>query len=89
MQHHDFYVNMVDKFMSGWGQAKNGRSILVIRCKSEAQASAAYWAAIARREMKSVCIARRPRSVNPNDQLRIVDFADLGPVWKYHMREVA
>lgn len=77
-----YYVNMIDHFMSGWGLAKNGRSIYCIRCANHEQASAAYLAASKRKEMRHVRIATKPRVMRDGDHRKIVDFYSLGPVWK-------
>lgn len=81
------YVNMQDKFMSGWGAAKGGRSLFCIRCATETQAHAAYAVAKERKEMRNVRISAQPRTPLKGDHRKIVDFYQLGPVWKYHLPE--
>jgi hypothetical protein len=61
----DYYVNMHDTFMSGWGPAKNGRSLYCIKCATKEQATAAYLAALERKEMTNVRISERPRRARP------------------------
>lgn len=81
----NYYVNMIDRFMSGWGPAKDGRSIYCIRCATEKQAKSAYLAAKIRKEMVGVRMSQSPRAVNKGDVRKIVDFYTLGPIWKYHI----
>lgn len=85
MRDTSYYVNMIDRFMSGWGPVKDGRSIFCIRCATETQARAAFAAAALRKEMVNVRMGRRPRRARKTDHLKVVDFHTLGPVWKYHL----
>lgn len=55
------YVNMTDKFLSGWGQAKGGNAVLCIACKDYDTAERIERAALRRPEMKRVAIADKPR----------------------------
>ena len=56
-----FYVTMTDKFMSGWGLARDKINKLVISCNSYAEACIVEMNASARREMKYVNIcANKP-----------------------------
>ena len=49
-----YYVTMTDKFMSGWGPARNKVNKLVISCSTYARAEIAERKANARSEMKYV-----------------------------------
>lgn len=55
------YVNMTDKFMSGWGLAHNGNSYYCIQCDTYEQAHAVMKAAEERSEMKRIAISDLPR----------------------------
>lgn len=57
------YVRMTDKFMSGWGAARDARNVLVIACDTVEQAHAIAKSASERREMRRVqIITRKPRA---------------------------
>lgn len=75
-----FYVNMTDRFMSGWGLAKR-RSYMSVRCDTIEQAEAIERAAKDRSEMRYVVIAQRPRRAQAGDHVSVKDFADLGGPW--------
>lgn len=51
-----FYVTMTDKFMSGWGEARNRTNKLVIECETYAEAETVEANARRRSEMKYVNI---------------------------------
>lgn len=78
------FVNMTDKFLSGWGKASRGRSLYCIECDTLEQAKAVEKAAQDRPEMKYVTIAASPRRARPGDHLRIVRFENLGGPWLYY-----
>lgn len=81
-----FYVNMNDGFMSGWGKASRGRSILVIECDTLAQAEAIEQAALRRSEMRRVAIADKPRRGRAGDHISRKRFADMGGPWLAYYR---
>ena len=56
-----YYVTMTDKFMSGWGQARNRTNKLVISCNTMAEAIIVEENAHHRTEMKHINI----RSTKP------------------------
>lgn len=76
-----YYVNMNDKFMSGWGGAKHGKSVYVIECDTLAQAEAIEKAAQDRSEMKYIAIADKPRRVRAGDHRRIRKFSEVSGPW--------
>lgn len=76
------FVNMQDKFLSGWGEAAGGRSLLCVKCRTREQADAIAEAASNRPEMKYITMANSPRRTAPGDHIKVVDFDDLGAVWK-------
>jgi len=51
-----YYVTMTDKFMSGWGYARNKINKLVISCETMEQAQTVYNNACNRPEMKYINI---------------------------------
>ena len=83
------YVNMVDASLSRWGHARNGRSLLSVKCETLEQAEAIEKAAHDRPEMQYVAISQTPRRMTAGDHRSIKRFADLGPVWKGYYREAA
>lgn len=76
-----FYVNMVDGFMSGWGGAARGRSILIIECATLYQAETIEQAAKDRREMSRVSVTEKPRRGRPGDHISHRKFEDMGGPW--------
>ena len=77
-----YYVNMVDKFLSGWGPAARGKSRYSVRCETIAQAEAILASAHRRNGMQYAAIADRPARCGPRDHQKIIDFAELGESWK-------
>lgn len=77
-----FYVNMHDKFLSGWGGAAKGRSLYSIKCETLTQAEAIVKAAEDRSEMRRITIASKPPKGRPGDTISIRDFADVSGPWK-------
>lgn len=51
-----YYVTMTDKFMSGWGYARNKTNKLVIICETMEEAQIVYNNACNRSEMKYINI---------------------------------
>jgi hypothetical protein len=84
-----YFVNMHDTFMSGWGDARNGRSLFSIRCDTIEQAEAAAAAARERPEMQSIIIDDDPPGCRPGDHLQIRAFDELGGPWKVHYHGAA
>ena len=82
------YVNMTDRFMSGWGLAPR-RSHLCIRCETYAQAKAIERAARDRSEMRRISIADRPRRARAGDHVSVKAFADMGGPWLRYWRDQA
>lgn len=80
------YVNMTDKALSGWGPARNGRSILCIECETRAQADAIEAAAWDRREMRNVTRSDKPRRGRNGDVVTLRRFADMGGPWLKYWR---
>ena len=75
------YVNMVDRFMSGWGMAPH-TARFSIKCDTIAQAEAIARAARDRSEMRYVNISDRPaRKRSAGDHVRIFAFAELSGSW--------
>lgn len=84
-----YWVNMHDKFMSGWGEAAHGRSILCIECDTLAQANAIERAAQDRPEMKRISISDKPRRCRAGDHSSYKHFKDLGGHWLDYVRDFA
>lgn len=82
-----FWVNMNDKFLSGWGEARLGRSILCIACDTLAQANAIERAAQDRREMRHISIADAPRKGRGGDVITKRSFADMSGPWLAYYKE--
>jgi len=81
-----YYVNMTDKFMSGWGLAP-GKSYLSIACETIEQAEAIERAALDRKEMRRVAISYRPRKGKPGfDHTRFLAFSDMSGTWLSYAR---
>jgi len=80
-----FYVNMFDKAMSGWGSAKNGRSLYVVKCNTLEEAEAIEKAAQDRSEMKYISISHTPRKGRTGDQVTVRTLAQLGGPWLSYM----
>ena len=74
------YVNMTDRFMSGWGYAKGGHSYLCVQCENHSQAQAILKAAEDRPEMKYCAIASRPRR-SAGSHTSIKRFSEMGGPW--------
>lgn len=77
-----YYVNMVDRFMSGWGGADGGVSRYSVQCDTLEQAEAIERAARERSEMRYVGISRVPaRKRSTRDHVSIRRVSDLGGPW--------
>lgn len=76
-----WYVNMTDRFMSGWGGASKGKSLYCVQCDTYEQAEAVLWAAEARPEMLRPAIAANVRKHTSRDHVRVVHVTDVGGPW--------
>lgn len=76
------YVTMTDKFMSGWGMAKNKTNKFIIECDNWEQAETIKRNAQKRSEMKyiNICINKPRYSNNVVESWRT--FEELGEIWK-------
>jgi len=76
-----FYVNMTDKFMSGWGMAKGMTNKLIIECQTIEQAEQIERVARYRDEMKYVNI----RTTKPHYGSHVLEswktWDELGEIW--------
>lgn len=80
------YVNMTDKFMSGWGHAKGGYNYFCVKCDTRDQADAIVKAAEDRREMKRIDMSDAPRR-SAGSHTSIRTFSELGGDWhKYYAK---
>lgn len=79
-----FYVNMVDKFMSGWGKAKNTRAYYIVMCHTLEEAEAIEKAAQDRPEMKYITLTEKPRRVRYG-QVTMRHVSELGGPWLSYM----
>ena len=61
-----YYVSMTDKFMSGWGMAKNLTNKLVLECDTYDEALVVKANAEARSEMKYINICDKKPYYNKN-----------------------
>ena len=77
-----FYVTMTDKFMSGWGRAKDKINKYVIECNSMDDARTARGNAERRSEMKHINIYMRKPYYDKRKYLTsLVKFENLGECW--------
>lgn len=77
-----YYVSMTDKFMSGWGAAKNVTNKLVIICDSIEQAETVERNALKRSEMRYVNLClNKPRYPESRYLTTWKSFSDLGTIW--------
>ena len=84
------YVRMTDKFMSGWGMARNANNVLVIACDTWKQADAVEKAANERHEMRRVNIVSNKPKARAGVVYSWKTFSDLGGPWlKYYREEPA
>ena len=79
-----FYVNMVDKFMSGWGKAKNTRAYYIVKCDTLEEAEAIEKAAQDRPEMKNISITKTLRRYYTS-QVTLKHVSELGGPWLSYM----
>ena len=77
------YVSMTDKFMSGWGDAKNKKNKFIVICDDWKQAEAIERSAQKRSEMKYINICIKKPYYNSNSVLcSWRTFEELGDIWK-------
>jgi hypothetical protein len=77
-----FYVTMTDKFMSGWGQAKNKTNKFIVICDNHEQAEQIERAARKRDEMKYINICTTKPRYGANVLESWKHFNELGEVWR-------
>lgn len=77
-----FYVTMTDKFMSGWGLAKNKTNKLIIVCETWEQAETIERNAKKRSEMKYINICVNKPRYGDNVRESWKSFEELGEIWK-------
>lgn len=77
-----YYVRMTDRFMSGWGQAKNMTNVMVVACPYYESAKHVFTHALTRTEMKRVMICINKPKARPGVLYSHKQYEDLGPVWK-------
>ena len=75
------YVRMTDKFMSGWGAARNMTNVMVVQCETREQADAIERAAQDRREMKRVSICSSMPKNRTGVLYSVKSFSDLSGPW--------
>ncbi len=76
-----YFVNMIDKAMSGWGKAAKGKARYSIQCDTLEQAEAIERAALARSEMRYVTISNAPPRPRPGDTVTQRHAYNLGGPW--------
>ena len=81
-----FYVTMIDKFMSGWGEAKNTKAYYVVMCDTLEEAEAIEKAAQDRPEMKYITISENTRRVRYG-QLTMRHVSELSGPWLDYMSD--
>lgn len=75
-------VTMIDKFMSGWGQAKGMVNYFVIECDTQEEAEIIERNANLRSEMTDVCIINETKVWPDNVKVSLKHFDELGAIWK-------
>ena len=78
-----FYVTMLDTFMSGWGMAKGKDNIMIVECDSLEDAELIAENAAKRSEMKNIDIwTEMPEYDDSLYVLSVKTFAQLSGPWK-------
>ena len=78
-----FYVTMLDTFMSGWGMAKGKDNIMIVECDSLEDAELIAENAAKRSEMKNIDIwTEMPEYDDAFYVLSVKTFAQLSGPWK-------
>ena len=76
------YVTMTDKFMSGWGMAKDKTNKLIVVCDSWKDAETIERNAKKRSEMKYINICMKKPRYGKNVLESWKTFEELGEIWK-------
>jgi hypothetical protein len=77
-----FYVSMIDKFMSNWGCAENKLSVYLIICDTFADALQIMNAANKRTEMHRIKLHKKLPIFNSKKyRVDTQHFSELGSVW--------
>ena len=77
-----YYVNMTDKFMSGWGPATGKVNKYCVECDTLDQAEQIERAAHQRSEMKHINICSKRPQPKANQLYSWKHYDDLGGCWK-------
>lgn len=77
-----YYVTMTDKFMSGWGMAKNMTNKFIIECETLQQAETIERNAQKRSEMKYINICSKKPRYGKNVYESWKTYNELGDLWK-------
>jgi len=77
-----YYVTMTDKFMSGWGMAKNMTNKFIVECETYQEAETIERNAQKRSEMKYINICSKKPRYGKNVLESWKTFAQLGEIWK-------
>ena len=78
-----YYVTMLDTFMSGWGMAKDKENIMIVECDSLEDAELIAENAAKRSEMKNIDIwTEMPEYDDALYVLSVKTFAQLSGPWK-------
>jgi len=78
-----YYVTMTDKFMSGWGMAKNKTNKYVIECETLQEALTIERNAEKRSEMKYINRTRKMPYYTPSKYVVSLEkYQNLGEMWK-------
>jgi len=64
-------VQMVDDFMSGWGEARDKTNVLAIECPDRETAECIYASAVCRDEMRNVHISNKINNVGDKVTLQV------------------
>lgn len=77
-----YYVTMTDKFMSGWGMAKDKINIMIVECDTLEQAEQIESAAHDRSEMFNINIHTDRPEFDSDVVESFKTWNDLGAIWK-------
>lgn len=77
-----YYVTMTDKFMSGWGMAKNMTNKFIVECETYQEAETIERNAQKRNEMKYINICSKKPRYGKNVLESWKTFSQLGEIWK-------
>ena len=76
-----YYVTMTDKFLSGWGKAKDKINKVVIQCDSLEEAKTVEENARSRSDMKRINIATKKPYYNKDSHLVTFRTKSDWPKW--------